>query len=132
MFQLGEKPYPCPHCPKAFRQRGDREKHVRARHKFLPPQNLMNDDTTPSSYDQQVRKRQPKKKMIEKTSVSKYSRAKSNISKESQLSMANTSTRDHKKLRNKANTTDPSTDTFKSTKRSRRQPLAYVDSVKDV
>lgn len=28
----GERPYPCPNCPKSFRQRGDREKHIRARH----------------------------------------------------------------------------------------------------
>ena len=28
----GERPYPCPHCQKSFRQRGDREKHIRARH----------------------------------------------------------------------------------------------------
>lgn len=28
----GERPYPCPSCTKSFRQRGDREKHIRARH----------------------------------------------------------------------------------------------------
>lgn len=28
----GERPYPCSHCAKSFRQRGDREKHTRARH----------------------------------------------------------------------------------------------------
>lgn len=37
----GERPYPCNHCQKSFRQRGDREKHIRARHSInkldMPP-----------------------------------------------------------------------------------------------
>lgn len=28
----GEKPHNCPECKKAFRQRGDRDKHLKARH----------------------------------------------------------------------------------------------------
>lgn len=34
----GEKPHICNVCNKAFRQRGDRDKHVKARHPDAPPQ----------------------------------------------------------------------------------------------
>lgn len=33
----GEKPYPCPHCPSAFRSRSNLDKHIRL-HTDLPPE----------------------------------------------------------------------------------------------